>query len=250
MERHANQFLTILNGQAVKKLQSFNEIDFNIAISKLKPSVVGQRWNSQHTWGIASMNIRKNKPGDLVNRPTLKRENVLDGILPQFVALSKLLLEVDKNHDFYCGLLVGNQQRMDHAQRLMEEDILIPEDVQKQNVLESVSGICNVYFKASQRDMFSRSHKLAFGVDHSVPVATQQASWITPTKKDKMKAKFHQWGVNDKFVILFPHIDDFNGRQPGHNFLGCLSRTLVCAGNHSSRNKHVTMQWQVMTFCQ
>jgi hypothetical protein len=44
-----------------------------------------------------------------VNRPTLKKENVTDGILPQFVALSELLLEGDKNHDFYCGLLIGNK---------------------------------------------------------------------------------------------------------------------------------------------
>jgi hypothetical protein len=79
-------------------------------MSKLKPSVVGQRWNSQHTWVVSSMNIGKNNTHDLVNRPTLKKENVTDGILPQFVALSEFLLEVDKNHDFYCGLLlVGNK---------------------------------------------------------------------------------------------------------------------------------------------
>jgi len=173
-------------------------------MSKLKPGVVGQRWNSQHTWGVSSMNIRRNNPQDLVNLPTLKKEIVTDGILPQFVALSELLLEVDKNHDFYCGLLVGNKRRMDHAQCLMEEDILIPENVSKCNVLESVSGICNVYSKASRGEMFSGSHKLEFGVDHTITRATQQGNQVT-TKKDNMKAKFQCWGVDLEFVILFPH---------------------------------------------
>jgi hypothetical protein len=114
-KNHLNPFLSILNGKAVENLQSFHKLDYNIAMSKLRPSVVGQRWNFQHTWGVATLNIRRNNPHDLVNRPTLKKENVMDGILPQFVALSELLLEVDKNHDFYCGLMVGNKQRVDHA---------------------------------------------------------------------------------------------------------------------------------------
>jgi hypothetical protein len=40
---------------------------------------------------------------DVVNRPSIKKENVVDGILPQFVALSELLQEVDGSKQFYCG---------------------------------------------------------------------------------------------------------------------------------------------------
>ena len=40
---------------------------------------------------------------------SLKSENVTDCILPQFVALSELLLEIDKGHEFYCGLRKGNE---------------------------------------------------------------------------------------------------------------------------------------------
>ena len=59
-------------------------------MSKLKTGVVGQRWNIQHTWGIASLNMKRNGAQGLINVPTIKSENVSDGILPQFVALSKL----------------------------------------------------------------------------------------------------------------------------------------------------------------
>jgi hypothetical protein len=70
---------------------------------------VGKWWNSQYTWGFSSMNIKRMDPGDLVNKPTIKSSNVMDGILPQFLALSELLLEIDKNNDFYCGLSKGDQ---------------------------------------------------------------------------------------------------------------------------------------------
>jgi hypothetical protein len=55
------------------------------------------------------MNLKRAHPGDLVNKPTIKSCNVTDGILSQFVALSELLLEIDKNNDFYCGLSKGDE---------------------------------------------------------------------------------------------------------------------------------------------
>jgi hypothetical protein len=49
-----------------------------------------------------------------------------------------------------------------------------------------------------------------------------------------MKAKFAKWGIDIKWVSLFPHIDDFNGRLPGQNFLGCVSRTIKDDDTHTS----------------
>ena len=88
-----------------------------------------------------------------MNRPTIKTANVTDGILPQFIVLSELLLEVDKDNEFYCGLLEGNARCIHHAQCLMAEDPLIQKEDRKKNVIESVSGICNVYSKVSPTDM-------------------------------------------------------------------------------------------------
>jgi hypothetical protein len=45
----------------------------------------------------------------MVNRLTIKSANVTDGILPQFVLLSMLLLEVDTRKDFYFGMLAGKE---------------------------------------------------------------------------------------------------------------------------------------------
>jgi hypothetical protein len=42
-----------------------------------------------------------------------------------------------------------------------------------------------------------------------------------------MKTKFKEWGINLKWVALFPHIDDFNGWEPSHNFLGSVSCTVM-----------------------
>jgi len=77
-------------------------------MSRVNPSVVGQCWNSQYTWGIASMNMKQTNPGNLVNCPTIKTSNVTDGILPQFVVLSDLLLEINKDNKFYCGLVTSS----------------------------------------------------------------------------------------------------------------------------------------------
>jgi hypothetical protein len=104
---HTNSFLRILNGHEVTKLKSFRKLDFKVAMSKLRTGVMGQRWNVQHTWGVACLNMKRNGSHGLVNAPTIKSENVTDGILPQFVALSELLLEIDKSQQFYCGIPEG-----------------------------------------------------------------------------------------------------------------------------------------------
>jgi hypothetical protein len=98
---HMNSFLRILNGREVTKLKSFPKLDFKVAMSKLKTGVVGQRWNIQHTWGVASLNMKRNDACGLINVPMIKSENVTDNIL--------LLLEIDKSHEFYCGLPEGEE---------------------------------------------------------------------------------------------------------------------------------------------
>jgi hypothetical protein len=142
---HSNIFLRIRNGCAATHLRSFEQLDFKIPMSKVKANVVGDRWNSQYTWGVASMNLKKGNPQELVNRATHKSANVTDRMLPQFKFLTDILLELDPTHDFYCGPVVGNYRRKQHAQKLMEDDPTIPLDIVEKNVIESVSGILNVY---------------------------------------------------------------------------------------------------------
>jgi hypothetical protein len=114
---HANGFLRVINGRAATRLKSYRKLDFAIPVSKVNTAVVGSRWNSQYTWGVASMNLKKSSPRDLVNKVTLKVDNVMDCILPQFCFLTELLLEIDINNEFYCGLVAGNERRKQHAQR-------------------------------------------------------------------------------------------------------------------------------------
>lgn len=107
--KHKAHFLTIINGSAATKLKSFKNIDFNLGMAKINTKATGQCWNSQHSWGVASMNLKQSREGDLVNRPSIKNENVTDGVLPQFITLSELLLEVDVDNAFYCGLTAGQE---------------------------------------------------------------------------------------------------------------------------------------------
>ena len=79
-------------------------------MSKVNTEMVGDRWNSQYTWGVALLNLKKSSPGDLVNQPTLKEDNVKDCILPKFITLTELLLEIDADNEFYCGLVAGNER--------------------------------------------------------------------------------------------------------------------------------------------
>jgi hypothetical protein len=65
-----------------------------------------------------------------------------------------------------------------------------------------------------------------------------------------MIARFLEWGIHMKWVTLFPHVDDFNGRELGQNFLGAVSRT-VENGNYVDRGRvFIRKQRQTMTFCQ
>ena len=114
----------------------------------------------------------------------------------------------------------------------MDQDVLLPNDTCECNVLESLLGISNLYSKYSQMDMVSGAHHLELGMDH----ASSRKQIATPgiSKKDSMKAKFVRCGVQLKWVILFPHVNDFNGRDPGQNFLGFLSHTVVHDGRHHS----------------
>jgi hypothetical protein len=194
---HINSFLSILNGREVTKLKSFPKLDFKVAMSKLKTGVVGQRWNIQHTWAIASLNMKRNGAQGLINVPTIKFENVSDSILPQFVALSELLLEIDKSHEFYCGLPEGEEERSRHVQCLMDEDCLIPPETRIKNVIESVSGICNVYQRASKTCMYSGAHNAIFGADHQITRPRQGTSGGS-NNKDLMIAKFLGWGIDVK----------------------------------------------------
>jgi hypothetical protein len=253
---HANGFLRVMNGPAVTRLKSFRKLNFAIPMSKVNTAVVGSRWNSQYTWGVASMNFKKSSPGDLVNAATLKVDNVTDCILPQFCYLTELLLEVDINNEFYCGLVAGNERRQEHAQRLMEEDPLLPKYLHDKNVIESVSGICNVYSTDNKGNMFAGADGANFGAIHSNGGGQKPAPKKVAEKKEskkkqeKMKEKFAQWGIDLKWVILFPHIDDFNARQPGQNFLGSVSKTVLIDRSGGSRRGYVTKQRQTMTFCQ
>ena len=243
---HRNEFLMIHNGRAVTKLKSYSRLNFEIAMSRVNSSIVGQRWNSQYTWGVSSMNIKQSDPSDIVNRPTIKTANVTDGMLPQFIVLSELLLEIDKDNEFYCGFSEGNARRVHHAERLMAEDPLIPKEERKRNVLESVSGICNVYAKVSPTDMFAGAHNSEFGADH------QSSTMLALTKnaKDVMKARFMDWGIDLKWVTLFPHVDDFNGRERGQNFLGSVSRTVDDDSSRVGHTDYATKRRLTMTFCQ
>jgi hypothetical protein len=249
---HKNGFLLIVNGAAATRLASFPQLDFKSAMSRVCSDVVGQRWNSQHTWGVASLNIKQSNPRALVGRPTAKKANVTDGILPQFAVLSSLLLEIDPNNEFYCGRKLGNERRIRHARQLMDADTLLPEEIRESNVIESLSGISNLYCTTSQGDMYSGVDVDKVCSDHSTTSsASSSGGSHGSTKKDIMKSKFAEWGIKLKWVITFPHVDDFNGREVGQNFLGCVSRTVTHGDDLAfSRFGVSNFQRQAMTFCQ
>jgi hypothetical protein len=89
-----------------------------------------------------------------------------------------------------------------------------------------------------------------FTADHSA--STPQHSNETDGRKSKdiMKAKFTEWGIDLKWVSLFPHIDDFNRRDPGQNFLGCVSRTVDDDTYPSVGVKYHHRKRLTLTFCQ
>ena len=132
----------------------------------------------------------------------------------------------------------------------MNEDPLIPKRDKERNVIESVSGICNIYSKASKSDMFTGAHEVQVALDHSAisPQVLTEPGEIN--SKDRMKAKFTAWGIDMKWVCLFPHVDDFNGREPGHNFLGCVSRTVNDDMYQHNGDKYRYRKRLTMTFCQ
>ena len=190
--------------------------------------------------GSCFAQFEKNSPGDLVNQPTLKDDNVKDCILPEFITLTELLLDIDAGKDIYCGLEAGNERQKKHAQRIMESDPLIPKELHSKNVIESVSGICNVYSKERNGNMLV-----------GVPGQNKSPEKNIKTRQETMKDKFANWKIDLKWVILFPHVDDFNSRHSGQNFLGSVSRTVAKEGSSmDSSVGYVTMVRQTLNFCQ
>jgi hypothetical protein len=77
----------------------------------------------------------------------------------------------------------------------MDEDCLIPPETHLKNVIESVSGICNVDQRASNTCMYSGAHNAIFGANHQI-TRPRQGTSRGSNKKDLMIAKFLGWGIN------------------------------------------------------
>jgi hypothetical protein len=94
--------------------------------------------------------------------------------------------------------------------------------------------------------MFAGAHFSEFGADHQS--STAQA--VTTNAKDVMKDRFMDWGSDLKWVTLFPHIDDFNGRERGQNFLGSVSCTVDDDSTQVGHREYMMKRWLTMTFFQ
>jgi hypothetical protein len=129
----------------------------------------------------------------------------------------------------------------------MDTDPFLPEGLCDKNVIESVSGISNVYTIDNEGNMFtgSNSDDRFFCEEDKKP--------SVPNLKDKqgiMKERFAEWKIDLRWVILFPHVDDFNARGYGQNFLGAISRTVQLHHKRDTPHGFYTKQRQTMTFCQ
>jgi dihydroorotase len=121
----------------------------------------------------------------------------------------------------------------------MEKDPLIPEELHNRNIIESVSGICNVYLTDQKGNMFTGVHGCKQAHEQKIR-----------KKQEKMKEKFAQWRIELKWVILFQHVDDFNACHSGKNFLGSVSNTVAQEHSMDSPKGYVMKVWQTLTFCQ
>ena len=130
----------------------------------------------------------------------------------------------------------------------MDADLLIPPNIRKRNVIESISGTCNVYSKSSSIYMFTGAYHAHLVANHQ---STNSSSLMTT--KDTllaMKNKYVEWGVDLQWVVLFPHIDDCNGCVQGHNWLGAVSRTVNDYHHLLGKMQYVTKRREIMNFCQ
>jgi hypothetical protein len=73
--------------------------------------------------------------------------------------------------------------------------------------------------------MFAEAHKDDFVSDHGSKRNTHTTA--KEDKKSNVKLKFKEMGVELKYVVVFPHVDFFNGRHPSQTFLGVVSCTLI-----------------------
>jgi hypothetical protein len=84
--------------------------------------------------------------------------------------------------------------------------------------------------------MFAEAHKADFVSDHG-----SKRNICTTAKEDKkmnMKLMFQEMGVELKYVVVFPHVDFFNGQQPGQTFLGVVSRTVTVKSKSGYTRHH------------
>jgi hypothetical protein len=96
--------------------------------------------------------------------------------------------------------------------------------------------------------MFTGAHHAQLVADHQSK--NPSSSLTTKDTLLGMKNKFAEWGVDLQLVILFLHIDDFHGHDPGHNWLGAVSRSVNDYHHLVGKTKYMSKRWEVMTFCQ
>ena len=220
--RHIDDFIIVYNGREATKLPAYRHLDFSKIQQLVDSNKVGQRGNAQQSWGVASLNMRQANPGDLVNRPTIKTENITDGILPVFNTLSAIIDQMDPHYKFHCDRDDREERRKMFAEKLMEEDPYLSRKECCNNFIEGVSGISNVFWK--------RGSEVVSAMDIKRTLNDHGGKAVEKNKKKNYRNNFQQLlekiGISLDDVAFLPHCDWFNAREPGHDFLCGVSRTV------------------------
>jgi hypothetical protein len=93
-------------------------------------------------------------------------------------------------------LVLGDKRQQECAQLVMDGDPKLSQSECDKNVLESVSGLSNIYLKNSNDDMFATSWEADVVLDHD-------SNRMTPTrskrnKQSNRRTKFWLWGIPEK----------------------------------------------------
>ena len=269
---HSTDSYIILNGDEVDRLPSFKNLCFDDINRLLVDSCPGQRWNEQFTFGFATQNCKDQFDSDIVNLPTIKEVNSLDGVMDNLVVGCNLVDEIDPDYRFHLPEAAREERRQKHASRLVKDY-----DTEKwpellRMYLESMSAIRTKHIiTRGGRDMYVERKRMIAGGDHkskprkkrrvegqpggnssgSSSTTSESSAQDSVSSTESIGKKFlNSLGIPDKKIVFFVHVDRHNGWEKGNDFLASVARTRDLPRERSDPRGMVRRQRELFTFCQ
>ena len=214
-----SDFATVVSGSsALHQCPSFQNLSFHKVFSLVHGVKPGIRKNQQLNYGLATQNHRRLSSDDSINHPTIKKQNMQDDVIQEFITMSTFLNELDPDNQFHLPAESQPSEIVRDAQAIVSHDKTLHKSKRTLSYLHGISLLINSY-----GDCVNNSRVQVFGDSPSASSgdtveSTSNCSNSSAQHKSahKMRQQFERWWIALSDVCVFPHVDHSNGHTQGN----------------------------------